>query len=61
MSPIASSLASISTSAPSRITFALRGARSTSREIASLVRPFARASRYLPTEISVGIITVASK
>ena len=60
-SPTASALTSISTSTPSRITFAFRGARSTSREMASLVRPLAFASRYLPTEISVGIITLASK
>ena len=31
------------------------------REIASEVRPFARASRYLPTEISVTIIAADSK
>ena len=61
MSSMRRSAASISISSPSRITLAFRGARSTSPEMASMVRPLARASRYLPTEISVGIITVASK
>ena len=61
MSPAFRSLASISTSAPSRTTVARCGARSSRREIASEVRPFARASRYLPTEISVTIIAADSK
>ena len=60
-SPTASSDASISVSTPSRITVARRGARSSRREMASDVRPLARASSVLPTEISVTIIAADSK
>ena len=60
-SPTDKSSTEISTSSPSRITFAVFGARDISFFKASLVLPFAFASRYFPTVIRVTIVPADSK
>ncbi len=49
------------TSAPSRTTVAVLGARSMRAVIASVVRPLARASKYLPSVMRVRIMPAESK
>ena len=61
ISPFSTSSTGISSSAPSRSTTAVFGAKSISFVIASLVLPLARASRNLPKVISVKIIPADSK
>ena len=60
-SPTATSSTGISTSAPSRRTVAVLGARSISRLMASLVFPLERVSRYLPRVMRVRIMPADSK
>ena len=60
-SPTITSAASISISEPSRMTTAFFGESFSSFSTAAEVLPFARASRYLPTVISVTIIPADSK
>ena len=60
-SPTSTSSTGISTSAPSRRTVAVLGARSISRVMASLVLPLERVSRNLPRVISVRIMPADSK
>ena len=61
MSPETTCSTGISISMPSRSTVAVFGARSSRREIASLVLPLLRASRNLPRVISVSIVAPPSK
>ena len=61
MSPTRTSSTGILCSTPFRSTDALLGARSMSFEMASEVRPFARASKNLPSVISVSIMPADSK
>ena len=60
-SPTRTSSTGISSSVPSRTTRAVLARRPISFLIASLVRPLARASRYLPSLISVMITAAVSK
>ena len=60
ISPLSSSSIGIATSAPSRSTTAVRGARSIRRVMASDVRRLARASKNLPSVMRVRIIPADS-
>ena len=55
------SSAGMVTSAPSRFTTALSGARASRAEMASVVLPLLRSSRYLPTVTSAQIMPADSK
>ncbi len=61
LSPTRTSSTGISTSAPSRSTLAVLGARSIRRVMASLVLPLERVSRNLPRVMRVRIIPADSK
>ena len=61
ISPFSTSPVGISSVSPSLSTNAILGERSSSLDIASLVFPFERLSRYFPTVISVRIVPADSK
>ncbi len=60
-SPTRTSSVGTSVSSPSRTTVAVLGARSMSAAMASVVRPLARASKYLPSVMRVRIMPAESK